>query len=273
MAHRRSRESARGPRARPCLVVLVGGAALVWLLLVDTFKLDELIVGALAAAIAGHRRRRRSCGAGYIRFSPRAAWLLRDPVLSSGRVRRLLCCWPVRCGAERCAAQRVRGVTVRVPFHHGDDSGRDGARRALVNFAVSLTPNSYVVDIDPEGDSLLVHRLVPVPLDRVLRPRNRRAAELATRRSETQETSHERMVDRRDGACCSASCPVRCRDPARIGRRGPRRPADGGRAEDRHAAPARRGFHRPPFFDLALVLALLTLAGGLVFARMLERWV
>jgi multicomponent Na+:H+ antiporter subunit F len=33
------------------------------------------------------------------------------------------------------------------------------------------------------------------------------------------------------------------------------------------------GLHRPPFFDLALVLALLTLAGGLVFARMLERWV
>jgi multisubunit Na+/H+ antiporter MnhF subunit len=33
------------------------------------------------------------------------------------------------------------------------------------------------------------------------------------------------------------------------------------------------GFHRAPFFDLALVLALLALAGGLVFARMLERWV
>jgi multisubunit Na+/H+ antiporter MnhF subunit len=33
------------------------------------------------------------------------------------------------------------------------------------------------------------------------------------------------------------------------------------------------GFNRPPFFDLALVLALLALAGGLVFARMLERWV
>ena len=33
------------------------------------------------------------------------------------------------------------------------------------------------------------------------------------------------------------------------------------------------GFHRPPFSDLALVLALLTLAGGLVFARMMERWV
>lgn len=33
------------------------------------------------------------------------------------------------------------------------------------------------------------------------------------------------------------------------------------------------GYHRAPFFDLAVVLALLAFAGGLVFARMLERWV
>jgi multicomponent Na+:H+ antiporter subunit F len=32
-------------------------------------------------------------------------------------------------------------------------------------------------------------------------------------------------------------------------------------------------FDRPAFMDLALVLALLALAGGLVFARMVERWV
>jgi multicomponent Na+:H+ antiporter subunit F len=30
--------------------------------------------------------------------------------------------------------------------------------------------------------------------------------------------------------------------------------------------------HRSPFFDLALMLALLTFAAGLVFARFLERW-
>ena len=34
-----------------------------------------------------------------------------------------------------------------------------------------------------------------------------------------------------------------------------------------------QGFHRPPFFDLALALALLSFAGGLVFARFFERWV
>lgn len=32
------------------------------------------------------------------------------------------------------------------------------------------------------------------------------------------------------------------------------------------------GLHRSPFYDLALVLALLAFAGGLVFARFLERW-
>lgn len=32
------------------------------------------------------------------------------------------------------------------------------------------------------------------------------------------------------------------------------------------------GTHRSPFFDLALVLALLQFAGGLVFVRFLEHW-
>jgi multicomponent Na+:H+ antiporter subunit F len=34
-----------------------------------------------------------------------------------------------------------------------------------------------------------------------------------------------------------------------------------------------QGTHRQPFFDLALVSALLSFAGGLAFARFLERWV
>ncbi len=32
------------------------------------------------------------------------------------------------------------------------------------------------------------------------------------------------------------------------------------------------GMHRAPFFDLPLTLALLAFAGGMVFARFLERW-
>jgi multicomponent Na+:H+ antiporter subunit F len=32
------------------------------------------------------------------------------------------------------------------------------------------------------------------------------------------------------------------------------------------------GFHQAIFFDLAVVLAILSFAGGLVFTRFLERW-
>ena len=175
MQTRRSHLTSRADGFKPLRIWLGWWVALaaMWLLLVDTLRPDELGVGALAAAIAAtvaatvHRR-------GYIRFSPRAVWLLEAPYVVAGV---LVDCVLLFSALWRRTVRRedVRGVTIRVPFHHGGDSGLDGARRALVNFAVSLTPNSYVVDIDPEGDSLLVHRLVPVPLDRVLRREQQRA--------------------------------------------------------------------------------------------------
>jgi len=130
----------------------------VWLLLVDTTDPEELATGAVAAALAAtlaaavHQR-------GYIRFQPRLRWLRHTPALLWNVV--------VDCGLlggalwQRVVLRRpVTGTTMRVPFEYGSDSGRDGARRALVNFAISLTPNSYVIDIDPEAHSLLIHQLV-----------------------------------------------------------------------------------------------------------------
>jgi multisubunit Na+/H+ antiporter MnhE subunit len=166
-------------RARPVHFVRVwlawwAALVVVWLLLVDTFATDELVVGAAASAISAsvatavHRR-------GYIRFWPRAVWLREVPsllwetTLDCGRLTDALWRRVVR-------REPVHGETFRVAFHQGGDNGRDGARRALVNFAVSFTPNSYVVDIDPEGDSLLVHRLVAAPLDAILRREQERAA-------------------------------------------------------------------------------------------------
>src|SRR5437899_6326670 len=115
-----------------------GALLLAWLLFVDTFDGQELIVGAIAAALAAmvavavHHR-------GYIRFWPRAGWLKELPylvwavivdtiVLGKALWRRLVRRVP------------VRGSTIRVPFHYGEADGRDGARRALVNASVSLTP-------------------------------------------------------------------------------------------------------------------------------------
>jgi len=149
----------------------------IWVVLVDTVRVDELIAGAVAAAVAAsialavHRL-------GYIQFAPRAAWLRETPAIAWNVL--------VDCGLLGAALwrrvvhrRRIHGVMLRMPFHYGDDNGRDGARRALVNYAVSLTPNTYVVDIDPDSDSILVHRLVLGPVDRVLRLEEQRAVEMA----------------------------------------------------------------------------------------------
>jgi multisubunit Na+/H+ antiporter MnhE subunit len=144
-----------------------------WIVLVDTVAWQELALGAVAAAVAaeiGFAVQRR----GYILFRPRASWLLLTPRLA----------WTVLVDCAllghalwlRVVRRRVvEGSTIRVPFDYGGDNGRDGARRALVNVSVSLTPNSFVIDIDPEAHSLLVHQLVARPLDAVLEQQRLRA--------------------------------------------------------------------------------------------------
>ena len=136
-----------------------------WLLLVDTTDPQELAAGAVAAALAAtlatavHQR-------GYIRFQPRVRWLRYTPGLAWNV---LTDCWLLGAALWRRVVlrQAVTGTMVRVPFEYGGDSGRDGARRALVNFGISLTPNSFVVDIDPEAHSLLIHQLVAGLPDRI----------------------------------------------------------------------------------------------------------
>jgi len=144
-----------------------------WVALVDTVAPQELVLGAFAAGIAAavayavHRR-------GYITFRPRARWLTQTPRLM----------WTVLADCALLAGalwrrvvrgDEVTGRTIRIAFDYGGEDGRDGARRALVNLSVSLTPNSFVVDIDPEANSLLVHQLVARPLDAVLERQEMRA--------------------------------------------------------------------------------------------------
>ncbi len=144
-----------------------------WIALVDTIAFQELVLGAAAAAVAAsiafevHRR-------GYIAFRPRARWLAQVPRLVWTVVTD---CVLLGGALWRCVVghEAIAGRTIRVPFDYGSDDGRDGARRALVNLSVSLTPNSFVIDIDPEAHSLLVHQLVARPLDSVLERQQSRA--------------------------------------------------------------------------------------------------
>jgi len=140
--------------------------AALWLLLVDSFATVELLVGAVAAALAAsvaEAVRER----GYVRFSPAAAWLRHGPrvlwqILDD--------CWilAVALARQLLGKGTVHGVVLRSPMRYGGEGGRDSARRALLNFGISITPNSYVIDLDGETSTAVIHQLVPGPADPLL---------------------------------------------------------------------------------------------------------
>jgi multisubunit Na+/H+ antiporter MnhE subunit len=139
--------------------------AALWLLLVESLAPAELIVGGLAAAIAASVAEAVR-EQGYMRFSPSLVWLRHGPRIAW---QILADCWILAVALVRHVGGRpARGLIIRVPIRYGDDSGRAAARRALLNFGISITPNSYVIDLDGEAATAVIHQLVPGQLDPLL---------------------------------------------------------------------------------------------------------
>jgi hypothetical protein len=134
--------------------VLVGG---VYLLLIDTTDLPELLVGAgitLLAATAFGLAREQYLAAETVRL----AWL--------ARVYRPLAQTPtdivtvVWTALEQLRHPRdIRGVFRAVPFVCGDDAPREIGRRALAESLGSFAPNTIIIGVDPERELLLGHQL------------------------------------------------------------------------------------------------------------------
>jgi multisubunit Na+/H+ antiporter MnhE subunit len=128
--------------------------AAIWLLLVDTVKLPELLAGAGAALVAtGVTELIEEEGRRGLR--PRLRWVRRLPValarlpLDSAVVTRAL------FGGRPSGSFRV------IRFRGGGDDPESTARRVVAKGLDSLGPNSYVVGIDEDRDLMLVHQLVP----------------------------------------------------------------------------------------------------------------
>ncbi len=130
-----------------------------YMLLVGVWVAEELIAAALAGAIS-------ATVAEVVRvqdirqFRPRVRWIL--------RVYRLPPSILADCGVVFGALWRhlvkreeINGAfrAFRIPL--AGEGGRAAARRALLNAAISITPNTYVVGIDEESEVVLVHQLVP----------------------------------------------------------------------------------------------------------------
>lgn len=140
------------------------GSMLLWLLLTSTVNASEAIVGFGASAIVATATEIvRARGA--FEFRPRMRWIrfaVRIPVqIASDTVKvfRVLL-------LHVTGRKRVRASWHALPFRYGrKDNASDVARRGLAILAISTSPNSVAVDIDPDKDELLVHQLVAAPHD------------------------------------------------------------------------------------------------------------
>ncbi len=137
-------------------VPLVG----LWLAFVDTLDRHELLLG-LGAAALGATAQELVNAQDLVRFRLEPGWL-RDLRLLPRQVVTdswLLTVVLVRqLAGGRAAAGAFRTVPFGAP---AEDDARANARKALVTAAVSLTPNTYVVGIEGEDGTMLVHQLVP----------------------------------------------------------------------------------------------------------------
>lgn len=149
-------------RPRHVLMYVVGWWAVlfgVWFLLVDSLAHPEVAAGPLAALLAalvalGVRRN------SLARYRFRLRWLLalrrvpwgvlRDTVIVMAALWRRI----VR-------RERARSAFRTVGYPVTGDDPESAAWRAFCTFATSVTPNTFVVGIDRDRATILLHQLVP----------------------------------------------------------------------------------------------------------------
>jgi multisubunit Na+/H+ antiporter MnhE subunit len=153
------RDRPRHPGAGRAWLIWWALLAALWLALVDTVVVPELVVGAVAAAIA-------ATGAVVVRgqrrllLRPRAAWArcalqpLRRTVTDLGPL--AIALW--RRGILRRDEQ---GALAEVPYTAVGEDPYDAAHRVFTEALGSLAPNTLVVDIERDRRTMVVHELVP----------------------------------------------------------------------------------------------------------------
>lgn len=131
----------------------------IWLWLVDSLALPEVLVGLAVAALAATLAL-AMWRYSLVRFRPRLRWVgllkgvpigvLRDSgVLGVVLWRRLV------------QRERSRGAFRVVPFSGVGDDAESATWRAFAIVATSITPNTYVIGVDRERKVALVHQLMP----------------------------------------------------------------------------------------------------------------
>lgn len=128
-----------------------------YLLLIDTTDLPELIVGAGAASLAATAfllAREQYLAAETVR----AEWLnsLYRPFIKVPTDVAMVS-WVAL--AQLVDRRRTRGAFRAVPFRCGDDEALEIGRRGLAESLGSFAPNTIIIGVDHERELLLGHQL------------------------------------------------------------------------------------------------------------------
>jgi hypothetical protein len=133
-------------------------AGALYLLLIDTTSLPELIVGAGAAAIAatGFELAREQQTAGGLTM--RVSWLrtVHRPLL---KVPSDIATVSLLALRQLVRPKPVNGTFRAVPFRCGPEHDIEVGRRALAESLGSFAPNTIIVGVDVEQELILGHQL------------------------------------------------------------------------------------------------------------------
>jgi multisubunit Na+/H+ antiporter MnhE subunit len=160
----RARRRSRAPRGRGAVTWVTWWVLLMslWVAVDDSLEPDELVAGALAAALAALAAALVTEQAG-LRFRVRAAWLPRALSLPGQVVRDTWIVFAVLAAVIARKTPPPSGTFKELPVRYGDDSPLGLTRRVLLIGARSLAPNEFVLGIDPDRDVMVVHQLAPRP--------------------------------------------------------------------------------------------------------------
>ena len=228
-----------------------------WLAFVDTFDAAEVALGLVAAAVAATAAELvRSQDLVRFRLDPR--WL-RDVHRLPWQVIRD--CWLLAVALWRhCTGRPVRGTFRVVPFPGEADDAHSAARRALVTALVSVAPQHR----RRRGRGRRGGDAGPPA-----RPRARLAgpAQPAGGTGAMNEWSVAALALLAGLVPCGVVCLRGSPVDRLIGLE------LAGTVDTLVLLVLAQAYDRAIYLDLALALALLSFAGGLVFARFLERWI
>jgi hypothetical protein len=130
-----------------------------WLAFISAFDVAETVLGLVASALAATATtlvwQQR-----FDAFRPRARWLLPSWRLPGAIVMDTLVVFGV-LWRRLTRGERIQGRFRTEPFPVGRDHERRDARRAVHTIGASIPPNAYVVGIDEDEHTVLLHELAP----------------------------------------------------------------------------------------------------------------